>query len=159
MFGSDSLIAREAGHWVIHNDKLETTYNKQFKIDKDFGAKVCGLINRATYQFLGSCLSATSPNEVDWDLLSLENKWFEIQQNCFIAHKLAFLILQKTLEKENEEEDDGKEKNPKKYKEDSGNNDPTHLGAMVANTKKVQEWGCKKNYSTIFSKQVNHVRY
>lgn len=156
VFGSDSLIAREAGRWVIHIDKLETTYDEQFKIDKDFGAKVCGLIDRSTYQFLGSCLSATSPNEVDWDLLSLENKRFEIQQNCFIANKPAFLILQKKADKEKDDDiEDVKEKHPKKPKKEGGPKDPTHLGAMITNTKRVQEWDCKKNYSAIFSKQVN----
>jgi hypothetical protein len=155
VLGSDSLIAREAGRWVTHIDKLETTYDEQFKIDKDFGAKVCGLIDRSIYQFLGSCLSASTPDEVDWDLLSLENKRFEIQQNCFIANKPAYLILQKKPEKDKDEDEEGKEKVPKKHKKEGGYKDPTHLGAMVTNTKKVPEWDCKKNYHAIFSKQVN----
>jgi hypothetical protein len=48
-----------------------------------------------------------------------------------------------------------KEKHPKKPKKEGGPKDPTHLGAMITNTKRVQEWDCKKNYSAIFSKQVN----
>ena len=94
---------------------------------------------------------------MDWALLSLENKRFEIQQNCFIANKPAFLIQQKKIEKEKEDEDaDAKEKVPKKHKKDGGPKDPAHLGAMVTNTRKVQEWDCKKNYSAIFTRQTNH---
>ncbi len=89
VFGTDSIIAKEASRWVIHIDRLESTYDEQYKIDKDSGAKVCGLIDRATYQFLGSCLAAQKPENVDWELLSLENKRYEIQQNCFIAKKTS----------------------------------------------------------------------
>jgi hypothetical protein len=79
---------------VLHIDTLESTYDEQFNIDKDFGAKLCSLINRATYQFMGSCLATQKPDDVDWELLSLEHKWFKIQQNCFIANKPALLVLQ-----------------------------------------------------------------
>jgi hypothetical protein len=54
VFGPNALIAKEAGRWVHHIDHLETTYDKQFKIDRDFGAKVCGLIDRLTW-FLPKC--------------------------------------------------------------------------------------------------------
>lgn len=50
---------------------------------------------------------------------------------------------------------DHKEKNLKKPKKDGNPRDPTHLGAMVTNTKKIQEWDCKKNYHAIFTKHVN----
>jgi hypothetical protein len=111
VLGADSLIAKEASRWVLHIDKLESTYDEQFKIDKDFRAKLCGLIDRATYQFIGSCLAAQKPDDVDWELLSLEHKRFEIQQNCFIANKPAFLGLQQKKKEEKEDEDlDHKEK-------------------------------------------------
>lgn len=155
IFGANSLIAKEASRWVLHIDRLESTYDEQFKIDKDFGAKVCGLIDRATYQFLGSCLTAHKPDDIDWELLSLDNKRSEIQQNCFVANKPAFLIIQKKKEEKDEDDQDHKEKNPKKPKRDGYPKDPTHLGAMVSNTRKIQEWDCKKNYHAIFSKQVN----
>ncbi len=159
VFGADSIIARAASRWVVHIDKLESTYDEQFKIDKDFGAKVCGLIDRATYQFLGSGLAAQKPDDVDWDLLSLENKRYKIQQNCFIANKPAFLITQKKKEEKDDDDQDNREKNLKKPKKDGnprdGNpRDPSHLGAMVTNSKKVQEWDCKKNYHAIFCRQV-----
>jgi hypothetical protein len=38
--------------------------------------------------------SAANPDEEDLELLSLENKHFEIQQNCIIANKADFRILQ-----------------------------------------------------------------
>ncbi len=155
IFGPDSLIAKETSRWVFHIDKLETTYDEQFKIDKDFGAKVCGLIDRATYQFLGSCLVAQKPDDVDWDLLSLENKRFEIQQNCFIANKPAFLITQRKKDDKEDSDQDDKEKFPKKPKREGKIGDPKHLGSMVTNNKRVQEWDCKKNYHAIFTKQVN----
>jgi hypothetical protein len=144
VFGVDSIIAKEASRWVIHIDRLESTYDEQYKIDKDFGAKVCGMIDRATYQFLGSCLAAQKPDDVDWELLSLENKRYEIQQNCFIANKPAFLITQKKKEEKDDDDQDNKEKNPKKPKKDGnprdGNpRDPSHLGAMVTNSKRIQE--------------------
>ncbi len=46
-------------------------------------------------------------------------------------------------------------KNPKKPKRDGTPKDPTHLGAMVTNTRKVADWDCKKSYHAIFTKQVN----
>jgi hypothetical protein len=158
VFGPTALIAKEAGRWVTHIDRLESTYDEQFKIDREFGAKVCGLIDRSTYQFLGSCLNATKPEDVDWELLSLENKRFEIQQNCFIANKPAYLVNPKKPEKDNDDtiqdDKDGKQNN-KRFKKGKQIQDPTHLGAMVSNTKKNPEWDCKANYHAIFSKQVN----
>jgi hypothetical protein len=161
VFGSTSLIAKEVSRWVSHIDRLESTYDEQFKIDKDFGAKVCGLIDRSTYQFLGSCLHAKTPEDIDWELLSLENKRFEIQQNCFVANKPAYLITAKKPDKDNkdkdkdEEDQEQKERYPKKYKKEKIIQDPTHLGAMVSNTRKNPEWDCKGNYHAIFSKAVN----
>lgn len=153
VFGPDALVVKEAARWVHHIDKLETTYDEQFRIDKDFGAKVCGLIDRSIHQFLGSCLHANTPAEVEWELLSLDNKRQEIQQNCFSANKPAFLIAPKKQEKEPEEDhQDGEEKTPKKRKKEK---DPSHLGDMVTNTRKVAEWDCRANYHSIFTKQVN----
>jgi hypothetical protein len=154
VFGPQALVTKEATKWVTHIDRLETTYDEQFKIDRDFGAKLCGLVDRSMYQFLGSCLHATKPSEVDWELLSLDNKRQEIQQNCFSANKPAFLIATKKPEKDKDHEDDRdeKERGKKRLKKDK---EPAHLGAMVTNTRKVPEWDCKANYHSIFTKQVN----
>jgi hypothetical protein len=159
VFGPNALISKEASRWVVHIDQLETTYDEQFKIDREFGAKVCGLIDRSTYQFLGSCLNASTPEEVDWGLLSLENKRFEIQQNCFIANKPAYLVVAKKPDKDKDnDEDDKDDKNKyqnKRFKKERQIQDPTHLGAMISNTRKNPEWDCKANYHAIFTKQVN----
>jgi hypothetical protein len=160
VFGPSALIAKEAGRWVHHIDHLESTYDEQFKIDHDFGAKVCGLINRSTYQFLGSCLHAKTPDDIDWELISLENKRFEIQQNCFLANKPAYLITVKKPDKDNDkdkddEDQDQKERYAKKFKKEKNIQDPTQIGAMVTNTRKNPEWDCKGNYHAIFTKFVN----
>lgn len=54
IFGPESLIASELSAWVKHIDAHESTYDEQFKIDPNVGAKICSLIDRSIHQVLGS---------------------------------------------------------------------------------------------------------
>ena len=52
-------------------DENEQSYDGNYKIDPDFGAKLLGLVARTFYQFAAFCQSANSPEEVNFGVLSL----------------------------------------------------------------------------------------
>jgi len=91
-FGPKALITQEIKEWINHLDMHETSYDAGFKNDKDFGAKVLGLVDLTFYQLCDSCLRAKHPEDVDFSLISLHSKRFDIIQNCFLANKPAYLI-------------------------------------------------------------------
>jgi hypothetical protein len=55
-FGKKALIMIEAKEWIHHIDKFEPSYDNSFKSDKDFGAKILGLVDLTFFQFCDSCL-------------------------------------------------------------------------------------------------------
>jgi hypothetical protein len=69
-FGPKALITLEAREWINHIDKYETSYDSNFKGEKDFGAKVLGLVDLTFFQLCDSCIRASSPDDVDYSLVS-----------------------------------------------------------------------------------------
>jgi len=116
MFRKKALITLEAREWINHIDKYETSYDSNFKSDKDFGAKVLGLVDLTFFQFCDSCIRATSPENVDYSLISLHNKRFDILQNCFQANKPAYLISSKPTLMDSDDDDKSREKENRKKK-------------------------------------------
>jgi hypothetical protein len=87
IFGTKALTTMEIREWIDHIDKHETSYDAGFKSDKDFGAKILGLVDLTFFQFCESCLRASTPDDVKFSQILLESKWQEIIQNCFQANK------------------------------------------------------------------------
>ncbi len=87
IFGQDSLLASELSAWVKHIDSHETTYDEQFKIDANFRAKICSLVDRSVHQLLGSCLIVKYLEEVEWEILCQAANRAEIRK---IASKQIF---------------------------------------------------------------------
>jgi hypothetical protein len=137
-FEKKALITLEAREWIIHIYKYETLYDSHFKSDKDFGAKVLGLVDLTFFQFCDSCIRASNPENVDFSLISLHNKRFDILKNCFQANNPASLIAKKPQQPESNDEDVPKEKESKKKqlnidkdKDPSGGR--AELGSLVQN--------------------------
>jgi len=63
VFEAESKILLEALEWIKHINKYETSYDASFKIDNDFSAKICGIIDLSTYQFLNSWMTGKLPDE------------------------------------------------------------------------------------------------
>jgi hypothetical protein len=128
---------------VIHEfvvDKYETSYDSNFKGDKDIGAKVLGLVDLAFFQFCDSCIRASSPDDVDFSLISLHNNCFDIIQNCFQANKPAYLIPSKpaTVDSDDDDRSRGRDNKKKKVKlEKDKDKDPPggpkDLGSLIRN--------------------------
>jgi hypothetical protein len=137
-FEKKALITLEAREWIIHIYKYETLYDSHFKSDKDFGAKVLGLVDLTFFQFCDSCIRASNPENVDFSLISLHYKRFDILKNCFQANNPASLIAKKPQQPESNDEDVPKEKESKKKqlnidkdKDPSGGR--AELGSLVQN--------------------------
>jgi hypothetical protein len=92
-FGDQSLLSKEAKAWILHVDKHEMSYDACLKSDQDFRAKLLGLINLTFFQLCDSCLRASKIEEVDYSQISLQNKRFNILQNCIQANKQAYLTV------------------------------------------------------------------
>jgi hypothetical protein len=72
-------------------DQHESSYNACFKADAYFGAKGLGLVDLTFFQLCDNCLRAQTIEEVDFTAIVLNNKRFDIVQNCFQANKPAYL--------------------------------------------------------------------
>jgi hypothetical protein len=159
-FGKQALITLEAREWINHIDKYEMSYDSNFKSDKDFRAKVLGLVDLTFFQFCDSCIRSTSPKTVDYSLISLHNKRFDILQNCFQANKPAYLIPTKAIhaDSDDDEKSRGCENKKKKLKSDK-DKDPQggqkDLGSLIRNPNPYKDWVCSRNYRLIFHKGVN----
>jgi hypothetical protein len=157
-FGENSLLSKEARAWILHVDKHETSYNACFKSDSDFGAKLLGLIDLMFFQLCESCLRATEFKDVDYSQLALQNKRFDILQNCFQANKPAYLTAPFKRSREADDEgssDDAKggKKKQKNQKDEKDKFQYKDLGLMIINPAPVQDWkitGFK--YKQIFTK-------
>jgi hypothetical protein len=140
-FGVNSIVSKEARAWIVHFDQFESSYNASFKADPDFGAKVLGLVDLMFFQQCDSCLKAQSIKDVDFTSIALNNKRFDILQNCFQANKPAYLnsTMKKSHPLEGEEGGDGNNDNKKKPKwakeggKDKNGANYRDLGAMVRN--------------------------
>jgi hypothetical protein len=163
-FGPTALITLEAREWINHIDKYETSYDSNFKGDRDFGAKVLGLVDLTFFQLCDSCIRAASPDNVDYSLISLHNKRFDIIQNCFQANKPAYLIPSKPIQVDSDDDDKsrGKDSRKKKAKLDKDKDkDKEHpggskdLGSLIRNPNPNKDWICSRNYRLIFHKGVN----
>ena len=86
IIGTKALTTMEIREWIDHIDKHKTSYDAGFKSDKDFGAKILGLVNLTFFQFCESCLRASTPDNVKFSQVLLESKRQEISQNCFQAN-------------------------------------------------------------------------
>jgi hypothetical protein len=86
IIGAKALTTMEIREWIDHIDKHKTSYDAGFKSDKDFGAKILGLVNLTFFQFCESCLRASTPDNVKFSQTLLESKRQEISQNCFQAN-------------------------------------------------------------------------
>jgi len=158
IFGTKALITLEIREWIDHIDKHETSYDAGFKSDKDFGAKILGLVDLTFFQFCESCLRASTPDDVKFSQILLENKRQEIIQNCFQANKPAYLVTTKTstIDVEDDENDADKgHRNKRLKKEKDGLVVDRDLGKAVTNTNPVKDWLVTKNYRKIFHKGVN----
>jgi hypothetical protein len=113
-FGPLSLLSLEAKEWISHIDKHEASYDTCFKSDSDFGAKILGLVDLTFYQFCDSCLKAKTPDDLDYSIISLHSKRFDIIQNCFQANKPAYLVVPKPSQLDSDDEDKESESKKKK---------------------------------------------
>jgi hypothetical protein len=148
-FGEQSLVAKESRAWITHIDQFESSYDACFKADSDFGAKILGLVDLTFFQLCDACLRANSIEDVDFTSIALNNKRFDILQNCFQANKPVYLtsVPKKTHPLEGEEGGDeaqreGKKK-PRFAKEggrEKNREDYRDLGAMVRNGSQQIEW-------------------
>jgi hypothetical protein len=158
IFGAKALTTLEIREWIDHIDKHEMSYDAGFKSDKDFGAKILGLVDLTFFQFCESCLRASSPDDVKFSQILLENKRQEIIQNFFQANKPAYLISSKLPLAESEEDEKDGDKNPRHKrlkKERDGQLGDKDLGKAITNPNPVKEWIVTKNYRKIFHKGVN----
>jgi hypothetical protein len=147
-FGEHSIIAKEARAWITYVDQFESSYNTSFKADSDFGAIFLGLVDLTFFQLCDSCLKGQSIEDVDFTSIDLNNKRFDILQNCFQANKSAYLASTQKKTHLLEGEDGGDEnkdnkKKPKWAKEggkDKNVSNYRDLGAMVRNGTQQVEW-------------------
>jgi hypothetical protein len=157
-FGPQALLSLETKEWINHIDKHEASYDTCFKSDNDFGAKVLGLVDLTFYQFCDSCLKSKTPDDLDYSIISLHSKRFDIIQNCFQANKPAYLVAPKPIQVDSD--DEGKERESRKKKpklekdKDYQNKD---LGSLVKNPNPIKEWIISKNYRHIFNRHVNRL--
>lgn len=148
----------EIREWIDHIDKHETSYNAGFKSDKDFGAKILGLVDLTFFQFCEYCLRALTPDDVKFSQILLESKRREIIQNCFQANKPVYLVSSKPQvadSEDNEKDADRAHKNKTLKKERDGLLADRDLGKAVTNPNPVKEWLVTKKYWKIFHKGVN----
>jgi hypothetical protein len=152
--GSKCLIGKKLEQWLQHLDNYEQSYDGCFKIDPDFGAKVLGLVARTFYQFAASCQAATSPEEVNFGVLSLHHKREEIEQLSFHANLPTFLIAsQQKITKRGKPEDDEHDPNPEIPKKPH-TREQKDLGSVVKNQDFVSAWDCKAVYRQLFTGKV-----
>jgi hypothetical protein len=120
IFGTKALTKLEIREWIDHINKHETSYDTGFKSDKDFGAKILGLVDLTFFQFCESCLRASTPDDVKFSQILLENKRQEIIQNCFQAKKPVYLVTTKpsTTDVEDDKNDADKGHRNKRLKKD-----------------------------------------
>ncbi len=120
IIGTKALTTMEIREWIDHIDKHKTSYDAGFKSDKDFGAKILGLVNLTFFQFCESCLRASTPDDVKFSQILLENKRQEIIQNCFQANKPVYLVTTKpsTIDVEDDENNADKGHRNKRLKKD-----------------------------------------
>jgi hypothetical protein len=111
-FGGQSIVSKEARAWITHIDQFESSYDACFKADVDFGARILGLVDLTFFQLCDTCLRAQAIEDVDFTSIALNNKRFDILQNCFQANKPAYLTLIPKKSRPLEGEDGG-DKNSK----------------------------------------------
>jgi hypothetical protein len=157
-FGKEALITKEARAWIGHVDKFELSYDAQFKMDTEFGAKVLGLIDLTFFQFCDSCLKADSLEEVG--SIALDNDRYNITRNTFQACVPAYLAIQQKWKAEDDLED-SEDKTKKrchkllKEKEEKDKFQIKDLGNMVKNPNPVAEWKVEgEKYKKTFTKDV-----
>jgi hypothetical protein len=98
--------------------------------------------------------------DVDYSVISLQNKHFDILQNCFQANKPAYLTAppNRTHDQKDEggnENPKGGKKKPEILKEEKEKFPYKDLGLMIRITAQVQDWkitGFK--YKQIFTKKI-----
>jgi hypothetical protein len=157
-FGPLSLLSLEAKEWISHIDKHEASYDTCFKSDSDFGAKILGLVDLTFYQFCDSCLKAKTPDDLDYSIISLHSKRFDIIQNCFQANKPAYLVVPKPSQLDSDDEDKESESKKKKPKLDKDKDyQAKDLGSLVKNPNPNKDWIINKNYRHIFNRHVNRL--
>jgi hypothetical protein len=142
-FGPKALITLEAKEWINHIDKHKASYGASFKNDKDFGAKVLGLVDLTFYQLCDSCLRAKHPEDVDFSLISLNAKCFGILQNCFQAKTPSYLVSFKPLPSAAYEDDktqDGEGRKKKAKLEKDKDYQPKDSGNRIKNPNPVKDW-------------------
>jgi len=158
IFGAKALTTLEIREWIDHIDKHETSYDAGFKGDKDFGSKILGLVDLTFFQFCESCLRASSPEDVSFSQILLENKRQEILQNCFQANKPVYLVPPKQPLADSDDDEKDRDKNHRNKRlrsERDGQLTDRDLGKAVTNTNPIKEWLVTKNYRKIFHKGVN----
>jgi hypothetical protein len=70
----------EARAWITHIDLYESLYDACFKADPEFGARILGLIDLTFFQLCDTCARAQSIKDVDFTVIALHNKRFDILQ-------------------------------------------------------------------------------
>jgi hypothetical protein len=114
-------VSKEARAWITHIYQFESSYDACFKADVDFGVRILGLVDLTFFQLCDTCLRAQAIEDVDFTSITLNNKRFDILQNCFQANKPAYLTLIPKKSRPLEGEDGGDEnskdgkKKPKYY--------------------------------------------
>jgi len=158
-FGEQAIVSKEARAWISHVDQHESSYDACFKAGPDFGAKVLKLVDLTFFQLCENCLRAQMINEVDFTIIALSGKRFDIIQNCLKANKPAYLT-QVPKKMHGVDGDDGDKagkdgrKKLKSLKEGGGRF--RDLGAMLRNSTQVAEWKLPTiKYKGIFAQETN----
>jgi hypothetical protein len=154
VFGPNALVAKEAKQWISHMDENEQSYDGNYKIDPDFGAKLLGLVARTFYQFAASCQSANSPEEVNFGVLSLHHKRAKIEQLSFHANLPTFLISSQKPTPKHTRPDDDDDQPPPKGPKKPRTKEQKDLGSVVKNQDFVSAWDCKAVYRQLFTGKV-----
>jgi hypothetical protein len=159
-FSTKALITQEVKEWIQHIDLHETSYDACFKGDADFGTKVLGLVDLTFYQLCDSCLRGKTPEDVNFSIISLHSKRFDILQNCFQANKPSYLVSFKPSPTDLDDEDktndsENKKKKARVDKDKDKEYQPKDLGNLIKNPTPIKEWIVTKNYKHIFNKHIN----
>jgi hypothetical protein len=119
--------------------------------------KFLGLVDLTFYQLCDSCLRSKHPEDIDFSLISLHSKRFDILQNCFQANKPSYLVTAKPppapVDDDDKQDGEGKKKKAKLDKDKDYQ--PKDLGNLIKNPNPVKDWLVTKNYRLIFNKHIN----
>jgi hypothetical protein len=154
-----AIVSKEVRAWISHVDQHESSYDACFKADPEFGAKVLGLVDLTFFQLCENCLRAQTIDEVDFTIIALSGKRFDILQNCFQANKPAYLtqVPKKMHGVDGDDGDKAGKDGRKKLKSLKEGGGRFHdLGAMVRNSTQVAEWKLPTiKYKAIFTQETN----